>query len=84
MNEYQSNTGNVIEVQQLEMFFAKVDAGLSMVSGPGDTSMICTTLPHIKVAPGMMKAMSATMGMVEKIFPVPANYCAEYCVTAQV
>ena len=43
MNEYQSNTGNVIEVQQLEMFFAEVDAGLSMVSGPGDTSMICTT-----------------------------------------
>ncbi|MGH2495309.1 MAG: SDR family NAD(P)-dependent oxidoreductase [Ktedonobacteraceae bacterium] len=34
--------------------------------------------PRIKVAPGVMKAMSATMGMVEKIFPVPADYSAEY------
>ena len=34
--------------------------------------------PRIKVAPGMMKAMSATMGVVEKVLPVPANYSAEY------
>ena len=34
--------------------------------------------PRIKVAPGVMKAMSATMGVVEKIFPVPADYSAEY------
>ncbi len=34
--------------------------------------------PRIKVAPGMMKAMSATMGVVEKVFPVPADYSAEY------
>lgn len=26
----------------------------------------------------MMKAMSATMGVVEKFFPVPADYSAEY------
>jgi nucleoside-diphosphate-sugar epimerase len=34
--------------------------------------------PRIKVAPGMMKAISATMGVVEKVLPVPANYSAEY------
>ncbi|HEU0000174.1 MAG TPA: NAD-dependent epimerase/dehydratase family protein [Ktedonobacteraceae bacterium] len=34
--------------------------------------------PRIKVAPGIMKTMSATMGMVEKVFPVPDNYSAEY------
>jgi nucleoside-diphosphate-sugar epimerase len=34
--------------------------------------------PRIKVAPGMMKAMSAMMGVIEKVFPVPANYSAEY------
>lgn len=34
--------------------------------------------PRIKVAQGVMKAMSATMGVVEKIFPVPADYSAEY------
>ena len=34
--------------------------------------------PRIKVAPGMMKAMSATMGVVERVLPVPADYSAEY------
>jgi len=34
--------------------------------------------PRIKVAPAMMKAMSATMGVVEKVLPVPAGYSAEY------
>lgn len=35
-------------------------------------------LPRLRLSPGMMKAMSATMGVVEKIFPVPADYSAEY------
>jgi nucleoside-diphosphate-sugar epimerase len=34
--------------------------------------------PRIKVAPGMMKAMSAAMGVVERVLPVPADYSAEY------
>jgi len=34
--------------------------------------------PRIKVAPGVMKAMSATMGVVEKVVPVPVGYSAEY------
>jgi nucleoside-diphosphate-sugar epimerase len=34
--------------------------------------------PRIRVAPGAMKAMAATMGVVEKIVPVPDDYSAEY------
>jgi len=35
-------------------------------------------MPRLRMSPGMMKAMSATMGIVEKVFPVPADYSAEY------
>lgn len=35
-------------------------------------------MPRLRMSPGMMKAMSATMGVVEKVFPVPADYSAEY------
>ncbi len=35
-------------------------------------------MPCLRMSPGMMKAMSATMGVVEKVFPVPADYSAEY------
>jgi hypothetical protein len=30
-------------------------------------------MPRLRASPGMMKAMSATMGIVEKLFPVPAD-----------
>lgn len=35
-------------------------------------------MPRLRMSPGMMKAMSATMGVVEKVFTVPADYSAEY------
>jgi nucleoside-diphosphate-sugar epimerase len=34
--------------------------------------------PRIHVPPLGMKAMAATMGVVEKIVPVPTDYSAEY------
>jgi len=34
--------------------------------------------PSISASPGMLKAMSVIMGMVEKILPVPENYSSEY------
>jgi len=34
--------------------------------------------PRIQAPPSVMKAMSATMGVVEKAVPVPADYSAEY------
>ncbi len=34
--------------------------------------------PRIHVPPTVMKAMSATMGVVERVVPVPADYSAEY------
>jgi nucleoside-diphosphate-sugar epimerase len=35
-------------------------------------------IPRLRVSPSMMKAMSATMGLVEKVFPVSPDYSAEY------
>lgn len=35
-------------------------------------------MPRLKIAPGMMKTMAATMGVIEKFLPVPVNYSAEY------
>jgi nucleoside-diphosphate-sugar epimerase len=35
-------------------------------------------MPRLRMSPGMMKAMSAAMGLVERVFPVPADYSAEY------
>jgi len=35
-------------------------------------------LPRLRMSPAMMKTMSAMMGVVEKVFPVPADYSAEY------
>ncbi len=35
-------------------------------------------LPRLRMSPGMMKTMSAMMGVVEKVFAVPADYSAEY------
>ncbi|MDQ2718112.1 MAG: NAD-dependent epimerase/dehydratase family protein [Chloroflexota bacterium] len=34
--------------------------------------------PRMQVPPFMMKTMAATMGVVEKVVPVPAGYSAEY------
>jgi len=34
--------------------------------------------PRLHAAPAIMKAMAATMGMVEKVVPVPETYSAEY------
>ena len=34
--------------------------------------------PRIQVAPSVMKAMSATMSVVERFVPVPADYSSEY------
>lgn len=34
--------------------------------------------PRLHAPPAMMKAMSATMGIVEKVAPVPETYSAEY------
>ncbi len=34
--------------------------------------------PRVQVPPSVMKAMSATMGVVERVVPVPADYSAEY------
>ena len=34
--------------------------------------------PRIQVPPSVMKAMAATMGVVEKVVSVPADYSAEY------
>lgn len=33
--------------------------------------------PRLRVAPGLMKAMAAMMGVVEKVAPLPENYSAE-------
>ena len=34
--------------------------------------------PRIEVPPTVMKAMAATMRVVERVVPVPADYSAEY------
>ncbi len=34
--------------------------------------------PRIQVAPSIMKMMAATMGLVEKVIPVPPDYSSEY------
>lgn len=34
--------------------------------------------PRLHATPAMMKAMAATMGMVERVIPVPETYSAEY------
>jgi nucleoside-diphosphate-sugar epimerase len=34
--------------------------------------------PRLRVAPGLMKAMAAIMGVVEMAVQVPADYSAEY------
>jgi nucleoside-diphosphate-sugar epimerase len=34
--------------------------------------------PKLRVAPGLLKAMSGMMGLVEKVVPVPDAYSAEY------
>jgi nucleoside-diphosphate-sugar epimerase len=34
--------------------------------------------PRLKVSPSIMKTMAATMSVVEKVVPVPADYSAEY------
>jgi nucleoside-diphosphate-sugar epimerase len=34
--------------------------------------------PHIKIAPGMMKATAGLMSLVERVIPVPDDYTAEY------
>ena len=34
--------------------------------------------PRIQVAPSIMKMMAATMGVVEKVVPVPPDYSSEY------
>ena len=34
--------------------------------------------PRIHLAPSVMKTMAATMGVVEKVVPVPADYSSEY------
>lgn len=34
--------------------------------------------PRLRAAPGVLKAMAALMGLVERVVPVPASYTAEY------
>jgi nucleoside-diphosphate-sugar epimerase len=34
--------------------------------------------PRLRVAPGMLKAMSRLMGLIERVVPVPDEYSAEY------
>ena len=34
--------------------------------------------PRIQVAPSIMKMMAATMGVVEKVVPIPPDYSSEY------
>ena len=35
-------------------------------------------VPRLHVAPGMLKAAAALMGVVEKAIPVPESYTSEY------
>jgi nucleoside-diphosphate-sugar epimerase len=58
-----------------------------IIAGPGHTVIEVMRMaekitnipgPRLHAPPGVMKAMSATMGVIEKVVPVPENYSAEY------
>jgi nucleoside-diphosphate-sugar epimerase len=58
-----------------------------IIAGPPHTLVAAITMaeritgvpgPRLRIAPGMMKATAALMGVVEKVVPVPDDYTAEY------
>ena len=50
----------------------------SIVKPDGVARNLIGATDGLKAAPGMMKAMSKVMGVIEKVIPVPEDYSAEY------
>lgn len=73
--------GHILAMEQGQVGESYIIAGptYTMIEGMQLAQKITgIPMPRLRASPGMMKAMSATMGIVEKVFPVPADYSAEY------